>query len=245
LAHVFVILAAGKGIRMKSHLPKVLHPVAGRPMLAYLLDTVAQVGSDGVYVVVGHQADRVKEVFAEAGVKFVHQREQLGTGHAVMQCQETLEDFKGTVVVLNGDVPCLLPRTVRSFIDHHRGSGCAATVMTALMENPTGYGRIVKDGRGRVERIVEEKDADESHRIIKEVNAGLFCFEKDPLFSALRRVGRDNAQGEYYLTDVVEVLRGAGLEVGAYLVEDAREVTAVNTLEELRRVERYLERERQ
>jgi len=213
-------------------------------MLAYVLEAVEEVGSQGTYVVVGHQAERVREAFADAGVHFVHQPEQLGTGHAVLQCEEPLGDFQGTVVVLNGDVPCLRPRTIRAFIEHHMRSGVVATVMTAEFEDPTGYGRIVKDDGGRVIRIVEEKDADPRERALREVNAGLFCFEKEPLFSALHQVGRDNAQGEYYLTDVVGLLRARGLEVGTYLVADPREVAGVNTLEELRRVERYLERER-
>jgi UDP-N-acetylglucosamine diphosphorylase/glucosamine-1-phosphate N-acetyltransferase len=236
-----IVLAAGQGTRMKSDLPKVLHTIAGRPMVHYVLDTVQELPADRVLVVVGHQADRVEAACRRPGVEFVLQKEQLGTGHAVLQCGPTLQDFDGTVLVLNGDVPGLKVGTLRTMLETHRRSGTVATVMTARFEDPTGYGRIVRDGEGLLERIVEEKDADERIRAIREVNAGVYCFEATPLFEALRQVGRNNAQGEYYLTDVVALLRSRGERVGAFQVADPEEAAGVNTSEELDRIRKRFE----
>jgi len=235
-----VILAAGKGTRMPAaDKPKVMHEVSGRPMVAHVVDAIRGICGERVYLVVGYKADDVVSVFCDSGVEFVHQREQLGTGHAVLQCEKVLGDFLGTVIVLNGDVPCLRPETVERFADYHDSAAAAATVLTANLEDPTGYGRIVRDGDESLSGIVEEKDATAAQRKIREINSGLFCFDKTRLFDALQSTNRDNAQNEYYLTDVIGVLKNAGQRVRAFCVDDAWEVSGVNTEEELVAVRTY------
>jgi bifunctional UDP-N-acetylglucosamine pyrophosphorylase/glucosamine-1-phosphate N-acetyltransferase len=236
-----IILAAGQGTRMKSDLPKVLHTIMDRPMVLYVIDSVKKLSPDHTIVVVGYQADRVREACRGAGVEFVLQEEQLGTGHAVMQCEKSLGNFDGTIMVINGDVPCLTADTLGAFLRYHTGEGAAGTVLTARLADPAGYGRIVRGDDGSLLKIVEHKDATESERDIREINSGLFCFDKKALFSALNDTDRDNAQKEYYLTDAIEKMRGHGMKVAAYCVEDEREVSGVNTVEELDGVRRFLE----
>lgn len=235
-----VILAAGKGTRMPvSDLPKVMHEVHGKPMVVRVSDTMSDICGDRIYVVVGYKAEKIVETMS--GVEFVYQHEQLGTGHAVLQCEEALKGFEGTVIVLNGDVPCLRPETVRGFAEYHQSEGAAATVLTAELEIPAGYGRIVKDVDGSLLGIVEEKDASDEIKRIREINSGLFCFDKTLLFEALKNTGRDNAQKEYYLTDVIAVLRDRGEKVRTYRVDDPWEVSGVNNEEELNAVRSYFE----
>lgn len=237
-----VILAAGKGTRMPaSDLPKVMHEVHGKPMVVRVAETMEAICKGRIYVVVGYKAEKIIETMGEGMVEFVFQREQLGTGHAVLQCEEALRDFSGTVIVLNGDVPCLRPETVRGFAEYHQSEAAAATVLTAELENPTGYGRIVRDDDGSLRGIVEEKDASDEIKRVREINSGLFCFDKTLLFDALKNTGKDNAQGEYYLTDVIAFLRGRGEKVRAYCVDDPWEVSGVNTEEELNAVRSYFE----
>ncbi|HXV14917.1 MAG TPA: NTP transferase domain-containing protein [Candidatus Krumholzibacteria bacterium] len=235
-----VILAAGQGKRMQSDLPKVLHEINARPMIRFVIDAVQALGPDRVVVVVGHQAERVEAACRGTGVSFARQTRQLGTGHAVMQALPLLSGYAGTIVVLNGDVPGLKTETIRRFIEFHRASGFAATVLTARLPDPGGYGRIVRDAAGRLQRIVEHKDASESERAIDEINSGLFCFEAADLAASIGRVGRGNAQNEYYLTDVIGVLASAGRPVGAYCVDDSREVAGVNDLGELEAARRFV-----
>jgi bifunctional UDP-N-acetylglucosamine pyrophosphorylase/glucosamine-1-phosphate N-acetyltransferase len=235
-----VILAAGQGKRMNSDLPKVLHEIGGRPMVCHVIDSVRRLAPGRVVVVTGYQAERVEDACRGMGVEFARQNEQLGTGHAVMQTAPLLKDWKGSIVVLNGDVPGLRAETVDAFVEHHLRSGAAATVLTAELEDPAGYGRIVRGAGGGLERIVEHKDATEAERAIREINSGLFCFEAGELFSALGRVTRRNAQNEYYLTDVVGLLHSEGRPVAAWRVEDAREVAGVNNPEELESVRRFV-----
>jgi bifunctional UDP-N-acetylglucosamine pyrophosphorylase/glucosamine-1-phosphate N-acetyltransferase len=235
-----VILAAGKGKRMNSDLPKVLHDIGGRPMILHVIEAVRGLGPVRVVVVTGYQAERVERACAGTGVEFVRQDDQLGTGHAVMQAQPLLSAFDGTVMVLNGDVPGLRTETMRRFLAAHRRGGCAATVLTAVLQDPTGYGRIVRDADGKLSRIAEDKDASAQERAIQEVNSGLFCFESGELFAALERVDRRNRQNEYYLTDVIERLRAGGRPVGAFRVDDAREVAGVNNPDELEAVRRFV-----
>jgi bifunctional UDP-N-acetylglucosamine pyrophosphorylase/glucosamine-1-phosphate N-acetyltransferase len=236
-----VILAAGQGKRMNSDLPKVLHTVGGRPMLLHVIDAVKGLGASRVVVVTGYRAEQVEAACAGAGVVFARQPEQLGTGHAVMQARPHLASFAGTIVVLAGDVPALRGETLRRFIACHRDHGGAATVLTAALPDPTGYGRIVRDARGNLERIVEHRDAGPEELAIREVNSGLFCFESGALFPALERVTRRNAQNEYYLTDVIGLLKAEGRGVAACRVDDAREVAGVNNLDELDAVRRFVE----
>jgi len=235
-----VILAAGQGKRMMSDLPKVLHTIGGRPMVLHVIDAVRAIGAERVIVVTGYQAERVEAACAGSGAVFARQEEQLGTGHAVMQAEPLLAGFTGTVVVLNGDVPGLRSETIRRFIAHHREREAAATVLTATIDDPTGYGRIVRDVNGGLARIVEHRDAVPAELAIREINSGLFCFEARDLFAALRRVTRRNAQNEYYLTDVIELLHAEGRAVAAYRAEDAREVSGVNNLDELEAVRRFV-----
>ena len=235
-----IILAAGQGKRMLSDLPKVLHEIDGRPMVRFVIDAVQRVAPERIVVVTGHQAERVESACAGTGVRYARQAQQLGTGHAVMQALPLLDGFDGTIVVLNGDVPGLRPETIRRFIDYHRESGYTATVLTAKLPDPGGYGRIVRAADGGLVRIVEHKDAGENERAIDEINSGLFCFESEALRATIGRVGRGNAQNEYYLTDVIGLLAASGKPVGAYCVDDAREVAGVNDLGELEAVRRFV-----
>jgi len=235
-----VILAAGQGKRMLSDLPKVLHTVGARPMVLHVIDAVRVLGASRVILVTGYEAERVETACAGAGVVFARQHEQLGTGHAVMQARPHLASFTGTVLVLNGDVPGLRRETMRRFVEHHLARGAAATVLTALLDDPSGYGRIVRDAAGDLVRIVEHRDATPAELAIREVNSGLFCFEARELFPALERVTRRNAQNEYYLTDVIGVLAAEGRGVAAYRIDDPREIAGVNNPDELEAVRRFV-----
>jgi bifunctional UDP-N-acetylglucosamine pyrophosphorylase / glucosamine-1-phosphate N-acetyltransferase len=235
-----VILAAGQGKRMNSDLPKVLHDIGGRPMIRHVIENVKRLAPGRMVVVTGYQAERVEDACRDAAVEFARQHEQLGTGHAVMQTAPMLESWGGPVLVLNGDVPGLRAETVGAFLEHHRRSGAAATVLTAELEDAAGYGRIVRGTDGGLERIVEHRDATPGERAIREINSGLFCFDADVLFPALHRVTRRNAQNEYYLTDVIGLLHAEGRPVAAWRVRDAREVAGVNNPDELEAVRRFV-----
>jgi bifunctional UDP-N-acetylglucosamine pyrophosphorylase/glucosamine-1-phosphate N-acetyltransferase len=235
-----VILAAGQGKRMQSDLPKVLHAVGGRPMVLHVVDAVKAIGASPVIVVTGYQAERVETVCADAGVEFARQTEQLGTGHAVMQTEPRLAGRPGHVVVLNGDVPGLRAQTIRRFVAYHAAESASATVLTAVLGDPAGYGRIVRDAQRRLLRIVEDRDATAEERAIREINSGLFCFRTQELFPALQRVTRRNVQNEYYLTDVIGLLASEGRRVAAWCIEDAREVAGVNNPDELDAVRRFV-----
>jgi bifunctional UDP-N-acetylglucosamine pyrophosphorylase/glucosamine-1-phosphate N-acetyltransferase len=234
-----VILAAGKGTRMRSDLPKVLFEVAGRPMVGHVLDAALGLAPARVIVVVGHGAAAVRAAirkdpcFEPDRVRFVLQSDQRGTGHALRCALPALRGFRGTVLVLNGDVPLVGAETLRTLADAHRRSASAATVLTFRPADPTGYGRVVRDSRGSFLDIVEEKDADFETRTIAEVNAGLYAFDASALPGALRRLRSANAQGELYLTDVPRLLRRDGKGVGAVRVLEPEVVAGVNTLSEL------------
>ena len=189
---VTVILAAGKGTRMKSALPKVLHKVGGQTMLQHVLEAAKQAGSSNNIIVTGFGGEQVREAI-ENQAEFVVQQEQLGTGHAVLQAEASLRGFKGTVMVLCGDTPLLTGKLLRKLYDFHKGEAAAATVLTALLPDATGYGRIIRGADGSVEKIVEHKDASSAERLVNEVNSGIYCFEKNALFAALHSVGCDNA----------------------------------------------------
>jgi len=238
---VAIVLAAGAGKRMNSDLAKVLHPVLGRPMLDHVLDAVTGAGVRRSIVVVGHQAASVQRAVAPRGVEFAVQAQQSGTGHAVQQAQPLLEGVQGTALVLCGDTPLLTSETLHDLLVTHVNARAAATVLSALVDDPTGYGRIVRDAAGAVQRIVEHKDASEAERRGREINSGLFAFALPDLFAALASVRADNAQGEYYLTDTLEILLRMGKRVAAHLCKDAREVQGVNTPEQLRAAEVVLQ----
>ena len=228
-----MILAAGKGTRMKSAVPKVLHEAAGFSLLEYVLRAADPLAPSTTVVVVGYFAERVKDAFGKRlGLRFALQDPQLGTGHALMQAEPHLQGATGTVVLLYGDVPLLRPATLRALVDTHVARGAAATVVTARVGDPHGYGRIVREG-GRIAAIVEEKDATPAERAIDEINSGIYAFDLAPLFEALRTLQPANAQGEYYLTDLVRMYRQRGLPVETVSVDDAREITGVNSRKEL------------
>jgi len=225
-----VILAAGKGTRMKSDMVKVLHPLLGLPMLSYSIDlSLNGVKAEKTIVVVGHQADRIQEMFRDPRVDFALQKEQLGTGHAVLQALPFLHSFSGTVLILCGDVPLVKVETLRSFIDSYKKNDSALSVLTAVVEEPFGYGRILRNPEGWLEKIVEEKDASEEERMIREINTGIFCVKARFLAEGLKEIGKENAQGEYYLTDLVEIAKKRGLRCSAHIVADSIEVMGINT----------------
>jgi len=232
------VLAGGKGVRMKSDLPKVLQPFLGRPLIAHVLDNIENAGVSDIYVVVGYRGEMVIDAIG-GRAKTVWQREQLGTGHAVMQAEEALAGFSGRVIIACGDVPLIRPETFRALIDESDRDDVKAVVLTMIPETPRGYGRIVKDGTGRFERIVEERDATDEIRKIPEVNSGTYIFDTRFLFEGLRRINTDNAQGEYYLPDALQYVRSSGYQVKTLLMNDPVEGSGVNTVEELQRLEEY------
>lgn len=231
-----VILAAGKGTRMRSKLPKVLHKVGGKAMLQHVLDAADAAGAAEKIVIVGHGAELVESMVGEQG-KIVMQAEQLGTGHAVMQTKDALAGFTGTAMILCGDTPLLDGEELKKFYEAHVQSGAAATVLTAFMDNPFGYGRIVRDADGDVQGIVEEKDADAQQKLIKEINTGIYCLECPLMFDVLATLTCDNAQGEYYLTDVLTKLNEAGKKVGGVVTEDSDMVMGINSRRQLAEAE--------
>ncbi|MFZ4454514.1 bifunctional UDP-N-acetylglucosamine diphosphorylase/glucosamine-1-phosphate N-acetyltransferase GlmU [Salibacterium aidingense] len=236
-----VILAAGQGKRMKSDLYKVLHPVCGKPMVEHVVDQVTKAGLNEIVTVIGHGADAVKQHIGDR-VSYVLQKEQLGTGHAVIQTKEHLKDRKGVTVVLCGDTPLIRAETIEALMNHHEQTAAKATVLTAYAHNPSGYGRVVRDEQGGVLRIVEEKDADETERQVKEINTGTYCFDNELLFDALSKVGNDNAQGEYYLPDVIEILKAQGETLSAWQTPDFSETIGVNDRVALSQAEKAMKK---
>ncbi|WNF37082.1 bifunctional UDP-N-acetylglucosamine diphosphorylase/glucosamine-1-phosphate N-acetyltransferase GlmU [Bacillaceae bacterium IKA-2] len=222
-----VILAAGQGTRMKSRLYKVLHSVCGKPMVQHVVDQISQVGVDEIAVVVGHGAEKVKNHLGD-GVTYLVQEEQLGTGHAVMQAESLLRGRDGVTIVLCGDTPLITKKTMEALLHYHAKQEAKATILTAVADNPTGYGRIIRDDQGVVHRIVEDKDATELERAINEINTGTYCFDNASLLAALKDVGNDNVQGEYYLPDVIEILQRDNHLIAAYQTADFAETIGVN-----------------
>ncbi len=235
-----VILAAGKGTRMQSDLPKVFHDLSGKPMLQHVIETVQSLGISDIYVVVGHKKELIKAHFKNWPVKFVDQTEQLGTGHAVKMAEPFLKNFKGDVLVLAGDVPLLSKETLKNLIAFHSSNKASATDLTANLPDAGNYGRIIRDQSGRIVKIVEKKDATPEELKIKEINTGTFCFNAKDLFDSLNEVKSENAQKEYYLTDTIEILRRKGRPVFAFLAKDHKETLGVNTKEELIALEEIL-----
>jgi UDP-N-acetylglucosamine diphosphorylase/glucosamine-1-phosphate N-acetyltransferase len=235
-----LILAAGKGTRMKSDKAKVLHVLNGKPLLHYSLTAAKEAGAEKIVAVIGHQADDVREMFSVSGCIFVEQKPQLGTGHAVMQAKDVFADYNGLTVILCGDVPLLKAATIKSLIDNHLTSKAVVSVLTTIPPPPHAYGRIVKDDKGNVLKIVEHKDATEDEKKIGEINTGIYCVDTKFLFSALEKVNNNNQQNEYYLTDIVEIACREGLMVKSFIASDYVEVMGINTLEELSRAEKHL-----
>jgi bifunctional UDP-N-acetylglucosamine pyrophosphorylase / glucosamine-1-phosphate N-acetyltransferase len=240
-----VILAAGKGTRMKSARAKLLHPLLGVPILDHVVRAVRSAGVDPITVVVGYQAEAVEAAMAGRGLAFARQDPPLGTGHAVQAARERLAARPTrTTLVVNGDVPMLRGETLAALLDAHRAGGAAATLLTVVLDDPAEYGRIVREPDGSVRAIVENKDASATEKRIREINAGIYAFETHPLLEALAQLRPQNAQGEYYLTDVVGLLRKAGHHVNAMAAPDSREALGVNSHSELAAAARILRQRR-
>ncbi|HEX5965904.1 MAG TPA: bifunctional UDP-N-acetylglucosamine diphosphorylase/glucosamine-1-phosphate N-acetyltransferase GlmU [Pyrinomonadaceae bacterium] len=240
-----VILAAGLGTRMKSRRAKVLHELGGLPLITHVVRSTNQLDPESILVVVGHQAEEVEKAALEAvGEKasFVVQEKQLGTGDAVESTRSRLENSDSLILLLYGDMPLVRAETLKRLIEHHRETGAACSILSVEMPNPTGYGRIVRSEDGSFARIVEQRDATADQKQIREINSGIYCFEARDLFEALRRVQPANDQGEYYLTDVAEIILSLGGTVSVYLHDDPREVSGINTRAELAEIENLMRR---
>jgi bifunctional UDP-N-acetylglucosamine pyrophosphorylase / glucosamine-1-phosphate N-acetyltransferase len=236
-----LVLAAGKGTRMKSALVKVMHPLAGQPMIRWPVDAAREAGAARVVVVVGHQGESVRDLFAgDSGVSFAVQEEQLGTGHAVACAAPQLRDAQGLVLILCGDAPLVRPETLKGLLAHHAGQGADITVLTSQREDPSGYGRVIKRDGGRVLRIVEEKDTAPEERLVTEVNSGIYCADATFLFDAVAGLTNDNAQGEYYLTDIVRAAADQGKVCLSYSATDAGEMMGINDRVQLAAAARLL-----
>ena len=231
-----VILAAGMGTRMKSAMPKVLHKVCGKALCKWVIDASKEAGADMVVTIIGHKADMVRTQI-EADTEIAVQAEQKGTGHAVMQASDFIRETEGSVVILNGDTPLITAETIKKAIKFHDESGNQATVITAILDDATGYGRIVRNAEGNVVKIVEHKDASEEERKINEINSGMYVFDASSLVYALGKLQPNNAQGEYYLTDTLEILLSSGKKIGAYAIEDNDEIRGINNRIQLNEAE--------
>ncbi len=236
----YVVLAAGEGKRMHSRLPKAAHELCGLPLVRHVLLQARDLQPERSVVVVGRRDDEVAQAVAGLDVRLACQEERLGTGHAAAQAESELADFDGDVIVTCGDIPLVRPETICELVERHRAAHVTATVLSAHVKNPYGYGRIVRDGLGRVTGIVEQTDADEQTAAINEINTGIYCFRSRELFKALPLLSRANVQGEYYLTDVIGEFVKMGRPVGAYAAPDPEEVMGINTRAQLAHAERVM-----
>ncbi len=234
-----IILAAGKGTRMKSDTIKVLHKLLDKPMLEYIYDALKPLNTEKIITVVGHQKDKVLEIYKEKSF-FAEQLEQLGTGHAVLQAKDYFTNADEEVIILCGDTPLLTSQTLTELFEYHREGGFAGTVLTAKVDSPTGYGRIIRNQGNEVEKIIEEKDASPEEKLINEVNSGIFVFNSKLLFELLPQVGNDNSQGEYYLPDVLKLMVKKGYKVGAQVMKDPNEMAGINDRVKLYEAEQIL-----
>lgn len=240
-----LIMAAGLGTRMKSNRAKVLHELGGLPLIAHVVRTARALDPQSIITIVGHQAEEVERaVLAEIGelAGFVVQEKQKGTGDAVASARSVLEHSDSLVLVLSGDVPMIKAETLKTFIRHHRNAGATCSILSVRLENPTGYGRIIRDQNDRFQNIVEQRDASDEERKVREINSGIYCFEARELFQALRKVEPKNDQGEYYLTDVPAILMAGGGAVSVFLHNEWREVLGINTRAELAEFENLMRR---
>ncbi|MCI4139000.1 bifunctional UDP-N-acetylglucosamine diphosphorylase/glucosamine-1-phosphate N-acetyltransferase GlmU [Bacillus vallismortis] len=234
-----VVLAAGQGTRMKSKLYKVLHPVCGKPMVEHVVDEALKLSLSKLVTIVGHGAEEVKKQLGDKS-EYALQAEQLGTAHAVKQAQPFLADEKGVTIVICGDTPLLTAETMEQMVKEHTQREAKATILTAVAEDPTGYGRIIRGENGAVQKIVEHKDASEEERLVTEINTGTYCFDNEALFRAIDQVSNDNAQGEYYLPDVIEILKNEGETVAAYQTGNFQETLGVNDRVALSQAEQFM-----
>lgn len=235
-----LVMAAGKGTRMNSDLPKVLHHINGKPLIEHVLDAARELKPDQLIVIIGHGREDVMKALAGENIQFAVQEPQLGTGHAVMQAQPLLNNFKGEIVILSGDVPLLRAATLQRLLAEHRSQNADVTVLSTTAPDPEGYGRIIRDEQGKFIKIVEDREADTSEKLVNEINSGIYCFESRMLFSSLAQLKPDNAKSEYYLTDIVQILNASGGLVQAVDIADFWEVCGINTIAELRAAEASL-----
>ena len=235
-----IILAAGKGTRMGNSLAKVLIPIAGKPTLEFALDTAERLNPTRTVVVVGHQADRVQKIFSNRDLEFVLQKEQLGTGHAARQAEQTLANFEGRILVLCGDMPLIKPETLESLLRRHREMEAKCTVLTLKGKANNDFGRIIRDVGGSFLRIVEYREASAEEKNVDEFNSGVYCFDKSLFFKALCSIGDSNIQKEYYLTDALEYSVNIGCPVASLETEDTDEIIGINTPDDLKLVEQLL-----
>jgi UDP-N-acetylglucosamine diphosphorylase/glucosamine-1-phosphate N-acetyltransferase len=236
-----LILAAGEGKRMKSKKSKLVHKICGKPMIEWVYDSIENAGIIDKVVVTGKNGEQVKECLKDK-VSYVTQEQQLGTGHAVMQAEQHFKNYEGIILVLCGDTPLITTETITQAIKEHEQDGRIATVLTAEVDNPTGYGRIKRDTMGRVIGIVEHRDASDSEKEIREINSGMYIFSSRHLFGALKEIRNDNDQGEFYLTDALAILLGKGLKVGVYKMQDQNEVLGVNDRVQLQCTQEIMQR---
>ncbi|MEC1669542.1 bifunctional UDP-N-acetylglucosamine diphosphorylase/glucosamine-1-phosphate N-acetyltransferase GlmU [Bacillus mojavensis] len=234
-----VVLAAGQGTRMKSKLYKVLHPVCGKPMVEHVVDEALKLSLTKLVTIVGHGAEEVKKQLGDKS-EYALQAEQLGTAHAVKQAQPFLADEKGVTIVICGDTPLLTAETMEAMLKEHTQKEAKATILTAVAEDPTGYGRIIRGESGAVQKIVEHKDASEEERLVTEINTGTYCFDNEALFRAIDQVSNDNVQGEYYLPDVIEIFKNEGETVAAYQTGNFQETLGVNDRVALSQAELFM-----
>ena len=238
MALAIIVMAAGKGTRMQSDLPKVLHQANGRPLIEYVLDTSYALDPQKIVLIIGHQSELVKAATSKYKVSTALQEPQLGTGHAVMQAEDQLSDFDGEVLILSGDAPLVNTLTLQKLIAFHHSKNAVATVLTAEMEDPTGYGRVVRQiNSDYVLKIVEQKDATAQELAVREINSGIYVFKAPVLFEALRQITTNNAQNEYYLTDVFSICFQSGKRVCAFKTDNSNEIIGINTPEQLKDAE--------
>ena len=240
MALATVILAAGKGTRMKSDLPKVLHKINEKALVHYVIEQAESVNSSPIVLVVGHKYELVKEQTSMYSVEYAIQAEQLGTGHAVQQAESVLTNFDGDVLILSGDVPLLSKETLESLLHVHKEQNSVATVLTAHLDDPFGYGRLIRNTDGSMNRIVEQKDATEEEQAVQEINTGIYLVKSSELFTALKAVKNDNAQGEYYLPDILPIFISEGKKVFAHQTENFDETRGINTIDQLKEAEQIL-----
>jgi UDP-N-acetylglucosamine diphosphorylase/glucosamine-1-phosphate N-acetyltransferase len=239
-----IILAAGKGTRMRSDLPKVAHEVAGRPMITWVADAVRAAGASRIVLVDGHAAEVVRECMAgdDADVEYVMQAEQLGTGHAVMVCDDAFAGWSGDVLVLAGDGPLIRPSTIEAMLERHRADGAAATLATSIVDDPTGYGRVIRDAEGGFGAIIEQKNATPEQLAVREIYPSYACFDAEAMFDQLRRLEKDPVGGEYYVTELPAMLKASGATVAVVDAVPPEDVLSINTPEQLGEVDTILRR---
>ena len=223
-----VIMAGGQGKRMKSNLPKVLHKIAGKPMLTYVVKIINKLNLKKKIMITGYKGEKIRELIGNE-IEYAEQTEQLGTAHAVLQSKQLLDNFNGNVLILSGDVPFLKLETLKKFLKLHQDNDLSCSLLTALIDNPQGYGRVIRDSNKNITRIVEQADLNENEKEINEINAGIYCFEKKLLFQALEKITPNNKQNEYYLPDVLKYILDKGLKIGNVILEDHGEILGINT----------------